>query len=157
MSRARRPTTPGAITSAVTAAVAAAVEPDVTAFEAAVLELATMDAEQVHVVLGWALREQLERAHPDGLDADDLRDAVASAARAATWWPRLEPQLLVVVVTGALGAHDLAETMDAASPALTLGHALLLLTSLLPPPPDPGPTLRSALAEVRRAELTEMP
>ncbi|NAZ84418.1 hypothetical protein GTR02_21695, partial [Kineococcus sp. R8] len=93
--------------------------------------LGRLDPDQVRLVTGALLRSLLEQRHPDGLDADDLRDAVARAARgAAPWCDDLDPQVLVGVLTAALGVHDASEGLPAAPPGTVVRHAVALLVVL---------------------------
>ncbi len=131
---------------------------DAGGFAGASAELARFDAEQARVVLGWVLRRALEERHPDGLDADDLRDAVAATARAAQWFDGLDPRILVVVLTAALGEHPDPEEVPRLGHALVLQHSLLLVHDLATGPGRPlRRALDAALSEVHRAETMEMP
>ncbi len=139
-------------------AVEAAAAQDAAAFSAAAGELAALDAEQVRTVLGWVLRGALEELHPDGLDGDDVRAAVTATARAAGWWPGLDPRVLVVVLTAALGEHPDPEELPRLPHALVLPHSLLLVHDLVAATRRPLQRhLETALAEVRRAETMELP
>jgi hypothetical protein len=152
------PADPALLTRLLTRAVDAVARADAADFDAAGADLAGFDADQARIVLGWVLRQGLEERHPDGLDADDLRDAVATAAGGATWFPALDARILVVVLTAALGEHPDPEEVPRLGHALVLQHSLLLVHDLVT---AGGPPLRrridAALAEVRRAETMEMP
>jgi len=140
------------------AAVACAREGDGPGVAEHIERLTRTDPEQVRSVAGWTLRSLLEERHPDGLDSDDLRDAVTDAARAALpWFDDLEPQVLVGVLTGALGVHDAAEGVEPVPPPAALRHAVLLLAELGRRGAGVPAHLDSALAELRRAETVEMP
>lgn len=131
---------------------------DAPAFAAASADLARFDAEQARVVLGWVLRQALEERHPDGLDADDVRDAVAATARAAAWFEALDPRILVVVLVAALGEHPDPEELPRLGHELVLQHSLLLVHDVATGPGRPlRRALEAALGEVRRAETMEMP
>lgn len=152
------PTDPTLLTRLVTRAVDAAARADADGFATACTDLAGFDAEQARVVLGWVLRQALEGRHPDGLDADDVREAVAATARGAAWWADLDPRVLVVVLVAALGEHPDPEELPRLGHALVLQHSLLLVHDLATGPGRPlGRALAAALAEVRRAETMEMP
>jgi len=137
-----------AVAAAVTDGVGAAAAADAEAFEAAARRLALAEPEHVRVVLGGVVRPLLEELHPDGVDADDVRADVADAVTAAaTWWPAVDPDALVVVVAGALGVHpevfprtphdDADDGAPRDEPAPLPGpdaitrHALLLVATLL--------------------------
>jgi len=152
------PADPALLVRHVTRAVDAVERADADEFASAGAELAGFDADQARIVLGWVLRQTLEERHPDGLDADDLRDAVATTARAVGWFPALDARILVVVLTAALGEHPDPEEIPRLGHALVLQHSVLLVHDLAP---AGGPSLRqridAALGEVRRAETMEMP
>ncbi|WP_344478319.1 hypothetical protein [Kineococcus aurantiacus] len=131
---------------------------DAEGFARATGDLAGFDAEQARVVLGHVLRQALEEQHPGGLDADDVRDAVAATARAAGWFDALDPRVLVVVLVAALGEHPDPEELPRLGHALVLQHSVLLVHDLATGPGRPlRRALETALAEVRRAETVEMP
>ncbi|WP_432560806.1 hypothetical protein [Kineococcus sp. SYSU DK003] len=152
------PADPALLVRLITRAVEAVARTDAAAFAEAGGELARFEPEQARVVLGWVLRRALEEQHPDGLDADDLRAAVTATARAAGWFGGLEPRILVVVLTAALGEHPDPEEIPRLGHQLVLQHSLLLVHDLVP---GTGRSLRAfldtALAEVRRAETMELP
>ncbi|GAB3471093.1 hypothetical protein AB1207_15000 [Kineococcus endophyticus] len=152
------PTDPTLLTRHVTRAVEAAHRGDAADFTAATTDLAAFDAEQARVVLGWVLRQALEEQHPDGLDADDVRAAMAATARGAAWFGGLDPRILVVVLVAALGEHPDPEEVPRLGHALVLQHSVLLVHDLATGPGRPlRRALDAALAEVRRAETMEMP
>src|SRR5688500_16099292 len=95
-----------AIATAAEAAVEAARERDKEAFDDAVEQLAALDVVQVGLVLGAVVRTLLEDLHPDGLDGDDVRAALEHAVRASAEWQDVDPQVMVVLLVGALGVQD---------------------------------------------------
>jgi hypothetical protein len=139
------------LAQAVTAAVAAVDDPS--EFTDAVARLSTVDPSKVAVVLGWVVRSLLEDRHPDGLDGEDLR-AVLTGCTAA-WPSEVDPAVLLVVLTGALGLSD-PDEQPAYGPEPVARNATLLVAYLLRARPL-GPYLDAALAELRRAETIEMP
>ncbi|NIZ90854.1 hypothetical protein [Kineococcus rubinsiae] len=153
------PAAPVQLRTALLAAVACARAGDGPGVAEQTGHLARLDVEQVRSVVGWLLRSLLEERHPDGLDSDDLRDTVSAAARAALpWFDELDPQVLVGVLTGALGVHDAAEGGDPVDPLLAVQHAVVLVAELAAGPgPGIAAHLDAALAELRRAETVEMP
>src|SRR5829696_5606660 len=118
---------PGPVRVLITAVrdgVAAAGRADAESFEDAVGRLAALDPALVAEVLGGAVRSLLEERHPDGLDGEDLRALLADCARGAQW-AEVDPGVLVVVLTGALGLS--AEELPAVPPPAVARHALLLV------------------------------
>jgi hypothetical protein len=152
------PADPALLVRLVTRAVAAVDAGDAAEFAEAGTALAHFDAEQARTVLGWVLRQALEASHPDGLDADDVRAAVLTTARGAAWFADLDPRILVVVLTAALGEHPDPEEIPRLGHALVLQHSVLLVRDVATGPGRPlRRALEQALAEVRRAETMEMP
>jgi hypothetical protein len=144
------------ITQAVTDAVAAARAGDAPAFAAAAERLATVDPALAAVVLGWVVRGLLEELHPDGMDGEDLRAVLSGCAGAAAAWESdVDPAVLLVVLTGALGLSD-PDSEPPVAPATVARNAALLIAHLLGPRPL-APRLAAALAELERAETVEMP
>lgn len=144
------------IAESVTAAVAAARVGDSEGFAEAVQRLSTVDPSRVAVVLGWAIRSLLEELHPDGMDGEDLRAVLTDCATAAgAWESEVDPSVLLVVLTGALGLSD-PDEQPALPPAAVALNATLLLTHLLGERP-PARYLDAAFAELQRAETIEMP
>src|SRR5215217_4575059 len=92
------------IAAAATETIAAARAADRAAFVAGAARLDALDGEQVGLVLGAVTRALLEELHPDGLTGDDARAVLAHCARSAVeWYPPVDGDALVVVLTGALG------------------------------------------------------
>ncbi|GAA0723129.1 hypothetical protein Drose_09385 [Dactylosporangium roseum] len=120
-----------AIATAATAAVDATRERDKDAFEAAAEQLGALDAEQVGLVLGIVVRSLLEDLHPDGLDGDDIRAALERAVRSAGEWQDVDPQVMVVLLVGALGVHEQGDDDQRPSPWALARHAPLLVAELL--------------------------
>lgn len=145
-----------AIAAAVTDAVTAARAADAGSFAEAVGRLAAADAQRVSLVLGLVVRALLEERHPDGLDGEDLRAVLERCTRAgAAWDSGVDPAVLVVVLTGALGLSD-PDEQPPVPPAEVARNATLLATDLLGPR-ELAPRLAAALAERQRAETVEMP
>ena len=154
-------TSAGALSAALTDAVEAARARDLPAYDAALARLSLSDAPRVSSVAGSVVRALLERRHPGGLTGEDVGDVLRQAAGSAGWLPDLDPGVLLVVVTGALGLLDVDDQPAALTPAAVLRHAPVLLASLLHDPGSGpqavGPWLATALAELRRAETVELP
>jgi hypothetical protein len=127
------------------------------AFEEAVGRLAALEPAMVAEVLGGTVRSLLEERHPDGLDGEDLRALLTDCTRAAGW-AGADPEVLLVVLTGALGLT--AEELPAVPPPAVARHALLLVAHLSSGAghgTDPGAHLDAAVAELARAQTIEMP
>lgn len=142
------------IAESVTAAVGAAKAGDGDGFAEAVGRLSTVDPQRVAVVLGWVIRSLLEELHPDGMDGEDLR-SVLTATAAGAWESEVDPSVLLVVLTGALGLSD-PDEQPALAPAAVARNATLLLAYLLGDRPL-ARYLDVAFAELERAETIEMP
>jgi len=148
-----------ALHDTVTEAVVAAADSDPEAYARGTARLAALDPEQVRVVLGAAVAALLEELYPDGLDGDGLAETLSGCCRAAAlWWPATDPNVLVVLLSGALGSHDLDEEQPGITPAEMARTAPLLVADLLR---RRGRSLSAyldaALAEIARAETVEMP
>ncbi|MEV8505718.1 hypothetical protein AB0368_12940 [Actinoplanes sp. NPDC051475] len=142
------------IAAATAAAVRAAHERDGAALTEAVAELGAQDQVQAGLILGTAVRLLLESAHPDGLDAGDVRAVLEQTVRsAAPWCPEVDPQVVLYLLAGALGVWE-----DDGSPAPkpdALGlHAALLLAHLRGERPMTE-VMVETLAEIRRAQLND--
>ena len=141
-------------------AVEAARSAEAEAFQTATTELAACEPEQVRLVLGVVVRELLEHLHPDGLAADDLQELIRSCVRRVfAWYPKVDVNALVIVITGAVGMQDEEEPRYSAADVAR--HAPLFIAELLSQP-RPAPLtlpqyLRAALEQIRTAELHEMP
>ncbi|WP_238018410.1 hypothetical protein KZZ52_09170 [Dactylosporangium sp. AC04546] len=141
-----------AIATAAADAVEAARERDKEAFEAAVEQLGSLDPEQTGLVLGTVVRNRLEELHPDGLDGDDVRAALEGAVRAAIEWQEVDPQVMAVVLIGALGVHEEADEEHRPSPRALARHAPLLIAFLSAARPF-APDLQRAFAEIERSQV----
>lgn len=154
----RPPSGPAAvrgIRKAVTAAVAAAQAQQVDPLRAA---STAKDPERLAIVQGSVVRALLERLHPGGLSSADAQEAIQRCAKeTAPWYRGLDPNLLVLVLMGALGAADPTEGPQPNHPAVA-EHAALLIADLLTVADEPlDGYLSFALAEIERAETMEMP
>lgn len=144
------------IAESVTAGVGAAQAGDGENFAEAVARLSTVDAQRVTLVLGWVIRSLLEELHQDGMDGEDLRTVLTDCATAAgAWESEVDPSVLLVVLTGALGLSD-PDEQPVLPPAAVARNATLLLAHLLGNRPLRR-YLDAAFAELERAETIEMP
>ena len=143
-----------AISAAVEGAVRAFSDGD--AFTAAVQQLSTVDPARVAVVLGWVVRALLEEQRPDGLDGEDLRAVLSGCAKAAgAWESDVDPVVLLVVLTGALGLSD-PDDEPPVPPAAVARNAVILIAFLLRGR-SVRPYLAASFAELERTETIEMP
>ena len=166
-----------AIASATTDAIAAAQAGETAAFDDACSRLLA-DPEHARVILGDTVRLLLEEVLPDGVDGDDLREIIHRSARsAAPWFPSVDPGVMVVVLSGALGIHpdtppgtgtgeerlpELDDPWDAVPPrpsaAAVTQHAVVLLADLLSVRGRPlRGYLEAAFTEMARRETVEQP
>jgi hypothetical protein len=161
-----------AIANAVTDAVRAGAGSDAAAFADAAGRLALADPEHVRLVLGAVVRLLLEDLYPDGVDGDDLRTLIAGTVAAASpWSPGLDPGVLVVVLSGALGVHEDVRPEGEVPPddpwdqvpprpsaAEVTRHALVLACDLLAAGGRPvRGYLETAFTEIAQQERTEQP
>jgi hypothetical protein len=166
-----------AIASAAADAIAATQAGETAAFDDACGRL-LVDPEHARVILGDAVRLLLEEVLPDGLDGDDLREIIGRSARSvAPWFPTVDPGVMVVVLSGALGIHpdtppdpkpgeerplELDDPWDAVPPrpsaAEVTQHAVVLLADLLAMRGRPlRRYLEAAFTEMARRETVEQP
>ncbi len=156
-----------AISTATSDAVLAVQGQDVAAYTEATDLLAAAEAEQVRVVLGVVVRALLEDLHPDGVSSDDLLDLIKSCTRRSFgWYPSVDVQVLVVVLTGSLGIHEPDEEPRKVTPTEVARHAPLFIAELLAAEGSEARTgdpralkdyFADAFLEISRAELNEMP
>jgi hypothetical protein len=149
------------IASATMDAVSAVGGTDGAAFDDAVARLAAAEPEQVRVVLGVVVRALLEDLHPDGVSGDDLLALIKSCARTSIgWYPGVDVEVLVVVLTGALGVHEPDLEPRHFSPLDVAQHAPLFIAELLATGRARGSLsdyFTAAYLEISRAELNELP
>jgi hypothetical protein len=141
------------IAAAADAAVTAVRDRDADAFDAAAEALGALDATQVGLVLGTAIRLLLEAAHPDGLDSDDIKAALEACVRGAGWVSGVDPHVVLILLAGALGVH-LGDEVAPPPPAVLARHAALLFADLLGPRPTAG-ILTAALTEIEHTQLND--
>lgn len=144
---------------AATEAVAAAGVRDAEAYERAATELAGRNPEQVGLVLGVVVRMLLEEVHADGLDSDDLQVVLKRCVGAALgWFPELDPTVLVLLLTAALGVHPSEEEAPPVGAAAMARHAPLLVADLLAVTGRPlADYLDAALAEIFVIQTMDLP
>ena len=167
----------------VDAAVTAADDADADAFDEALADLHGLDRTQLLVLLGTATADLLERAAPDGLDADEAERVLRGTLHeAAAWYAALDTAALLRAFTASVGIADPdarsdtdphatdTDTTDAderdpdpdavppPTPDAVLAHGVLLVSYLCRSTTTPLPTVVDhALGELRRAQTMEMP
>lgn len=148
-----------AVAEAATEAVTAVRSADQPALDRASARLAALDSGHVGVVLGAVVRMSLEELHPDGLTADDVHALVGRCARsAAGWFPRADPDVLVMLIAGSLGVHQTGEEGFRLDGPEVAPHAALLVAGLLAASGRPlGGLLAAAFADIALRESAEMP
>jgi hypothetical protein len=152
---------PQARTVATTAsdAVAAVAVRDGPQFEGATAQLARSNPALVRIVLGAVVRMLLEELHPNGLSGADVRAVLERCARSAVGWsPDVDPDVLLALLTGALGIHPPGESARPISALDVARHAPLLAADLVVLSGLPfADFLDAAFAEIARAEGMELP
>ena len=110
-------------------------------------------------MLGAVLRSLLEDLHPDGLASDDAQDVIVRCARsAAGWFPEVDVNALVLVLSGALGMHPHEDEPVPVSPLDVARHAPLMVADLLTAGGRSYPPyLHAALAGIAVAEANDLP
>jgi len=141
-----------AMAVAIDAAVGAAGAGDGPAFEDALAQLAGVEPTPLAVVLGEIARSELERAYPDGLDADDAEQLIEAARVRFAWYPGFSPDALVDALTGTLGVS----LPEASAHPATVANGLLLVAELLGGR-RLAPVLETALRELQRQQTVELP
>lgn len=143
---------------AIDATVSAAQAGDAEAFAAGLADLNRVDRAQLAVLLGAVLRDLLERAHADGLDADDAERVLDSCLRATTpWYGPLDTDALVRALTGALDIVDPDDGPELAGPAVVTHGLLVIADQLTVLRQELPPVLELALRELMRAQTVELP
>lgn len=141
----------------VLAAVRAAGEHDRDALHEQVTLLAAAAPQQVRGLLHVIVLGLMEDAHPDGLDADDVRALLDALLKdTAPWLPNLDPHAVVLVLSGVLSVQeDDAPPMDYS--ALLAACAVLVAHLLVDSPLPLADLLDQAFGELHRAQTMELP
>ena len=92
------------IAAAATAAVEAVQRRDAEALDGAVVDLAGQDSARTGLILGAAVRLLLEEGHPDGLDGAAVREVLERNVRTGREWQPVDPDVVLILLAGALGA-----------------------------------------------------
>jgi len=146
------------IATAAAGAVAAARATDPEAFATATATLAGRDAEQVGLVLGTVVRILLEDLHPDGLTAKDVRAVVARCVgEAASWYPEVDPDTVVVLLADALGLYQSTEERPPLAATAVATHGPIVIADLLGASGRPlDGYLRRAFADIAVSQAGEL-
>jgi len=158
--RAQLPPVPRAIATAATEALGAVWSEDPVAFQRAARSLATLDRDQVGLVLGAVVRSLLEDLHPGGLTGEDMHDLLARCvATRADLLPAVDADVLLVLLAGSLGIHAEEDDRRQVTAIEMSTHAPLLIATLLGRSPRGEFTahLDAAFTEIARSETVEMP
>ncbi len=145
------------VRAAIEASVSAVSRQDAAALAEQVQQLGAADPEPVRALLHVVVLGLLERAHPDGLDADDVRallDALLSDT--AAWLPELDPHAVVLVLSGVLSVHE-DDTLPMDYAALLTACAVLVGNLLALVRLAVADVLDEAFAELHRAQTMELP
>ncbi|MFD0819848.1 hypothetical protein ACFQ0D_16395, partial [Micromonospora zhanjiangensis] len=128
-------------------------------YDEAVEALAALDPERVGLVLSGVVRLLLEASHPDGLTGEDAQLVLTRCVRsAAGWQPDVDVDVLVRLLTGALGVHPPEEQAGPPQPVEVARHAPLLVVVLLTEAGVPfADTLTAALTEIERDQVMDLP
>lgn len=153
---------PRVLAVAVDAAVGAADAADTEAFGEALADLHRTDREQLQVLLGTATATLLERAAPDGLDAEEAERIVRGCfAAAAAWYPAIDADALLAAFTASVGVTEADADPEAPPPPgpdAVLAHGLLLVAYLRTATRSAlDEVLEHALRELHRAQTMELP
>jgi hypothetical protein len=140
-------------------AVTAAGRGDRGEFLLAAARLAALDPDQVGTVLGAVTRSMLEELHPDGLSGADARAVMAQCiADAAAWFPDVDVNALLLVLSGALGVFPSDEEPVPVTRLGVAQHAPLLVAHLLTATDQAFETvLHGALKQIAEAQTAEHP
>ena len=147
------------LAGSIRAVVLAAQRQDRAIFAEALTATEALDPEQVALVLGSVVQLLLEETHPDGFGADDLQDLLEECARrTATWTAEPHLDVLVFVLSGALGVQDPEEAPAVAHPRSITAHASLVVAELLMiTRRSPTDYLVLVLDEIARDQTMELP
>lgn len=147
------------LVGAVLSVLAAARAADADGFTAAVAELGKFERFTVELVLGSTLRSLLEEQHPDGLAGDDARDLLQRTVRSASsWCEDVDVDVMILVLTGSLGVHEVDEAQRQVAAADFARAASLLAGELLSASEQSADGyVYAAVGEIARAETMEMP
>ncbi|SNS69417.1 hypothetical protein SAMN05421812_101441 [Asanoa hainanensis] len=134
-------------------AVTAAGERDAEAFESAIARLSGVDPAQVGLLLGTVVRHALEEGNPDGLDSSDVRDTLTAVVTGAREWQAdVDPQVVLLLLAGALGVHEPDPDEPALKADVSARHGVLLAAHLVDPATFAARLERAATELAQHAE-----
>ncbi|WP_040772695.1 hypothetical protein [Rhodococcus rhodnii] len=129
---------------------------DAEGFEDEITGMAALPHGQPVTALSGIVTELFEAAHPDGIGADDVRAILERTVAGAQWYRGDLVGPLVVVLTGALGSAP--EDAPPVPEFERIAAAVLAAATLASRARVPlTVVVRSALAEIARAETVESP
>ncbi|MEV4534217.1 hypothetical protein AB0J82_10355 [Asanoa sp. NPDC049518] len=134
-------------------AVLAAGARDAEAFESAIARLAAGDPAQVGLLLGTVTRHALEEGHPDGLDSSDVQDTLTAVVTGAReWQAAVDPQVVLLLLAGALGVHEPDPDEPPLPADVSARHGVLLVAHLVDPATFAARLERAATELAQHAE-----
>ncbi|GAA1883056.1 hypothetical protein GCM10009687_59220 [Asanoa iriomotensis] len=134
-------------------AVVAAGTRDAEALDGAVARLAAYDPAQVGLLLGTVVRHALEEANPDGLSSDDVRETLKAAVTDARQWRGdVDPQVVLLLLAGALGVHEPDPDEPPVKADVSARHGALLVAHLVDPATFAARLERAATELAQHAE-----
>lgn len=134
-------------------AVVAAGARDAAGLDAAVARLAAYDPAQVGLLLGTVVRHALEEGHPDGLGSDDVRETLKAAVTGAREWQSgVDPQVVLLLLAGALGVHEPDPDEPPLRADVAARHGVLLVAHLVDPATFAARLERAATELAQHAE-----
>jgi hypothetical protein len=100
------------------------------------------------------VRLLLEANHPDGIDAESVREVLTQAVGSAGWQAEVDPHVFLLLLAGALGVTTEDDDTPPPKPGELARHAALLMADLLGTRPV-RPMLTAALAEIEHTQLND--
>ena len=137
------------IAEAAETAIGAATRGDDAELTDALSRLTALDQIPVGLVLGTAVRLQLEEQHPDGLTSNDVRAVLRDTVIAH---PDTEPQVVLTLLAESLGVQE--EGTPPLPADVVARYATLLIADRLAGA-TPGPLLERTFKEISETQLND--